>query len=125
MGYTDISIYGSDMASDLAYTVAAAMVKELEKGLKEKDDYGANTEGPENVACFLEELILPNAKMWAKISYGKLHSLAAKAMVGLQEKIAIANNPEGWNTEKNRLEHVASYDRLLRSLNKFIAICEE
>lgn len=57
MGFSSISINGSDKASDLAYATNCALAKVLKKGLSEDSDTGFNTPGPINVALYFESYI--------------------------------------------------------------------
>jgi hypothetical protein len=60
MGYMGLScVCDSDAASDLAGNVFSGMVKTLRAGLKERgNEY--NTDGPVNVALFIEEYLNPD-----------------------------------------------------------------
>ena len=55
MGYMDLSIGGSDNASDASYCLSKVIVKELKKEEKRQDN-GYNTDGVINVALILENL---------------------------------------------------------------------
>jgi len=59
MGYMDLSISGSDMAADAAYSLIEAMVTSLKISLKDPGN-NYNTSGAVNVAMIFDEMIIPS-----------------------------------------------------------------
>jgi hypothetical protein len=124
MGYMEITLVGSDMAAGLASVAIDKMVAELKKGVKvEENEY--NTDGFINVACFFEELIVPNAEAWASICSEKLLEVAKDALKRLDISLEKKFKPDFWEDEANRLDHQKRYRELRASLQKFIKAAED
>jgi hypothetical protein len=126
MGYSDLSVVGSDMAADAAYEMIQAMTKTLKKELKQKSYNEFNTCGVVNVAMIFDELIIPN-KYYAVFGGVDLIELAKLTAIKLKKLYDISNKADWGNTQdgkNNKKYHLNKYKRLLKRLNKFIAFSE-
>lgn len=118
MGYMDISICGSDRASDLNETIKRCSggkfvaIAILQKELKEV--YNCyNTQGCVNVALVLTEGA--GKKLFADYKderYEQLVSSTLEAMGHLRKFSFMAE----WDTEENKKKHLDVYDRLISQL---------
>lgn len=107
----------SDHAADLAYVALGSMVKELRKGLKEKaNEY--NTSGPVNVALFFEAFILPAKDEFQ--SYSDVWDLARETKELLLEHKDRSKKSDWGGDDANKKMHIDAYNRMLRSLDKFL-----
>lgn len=100
-GVMDVSVMGSDSASDAAYNLAKVITKQLRSELRDKgNDY--NTPGVVNVAAIIGEMLQEfNGSE-------ELQALAREVQKKLTEK------EHGW-------EKTPGYAQTLRRLEKFIA----
>ena len=117
MGYSDITLYGSDAAAD-AYSwvsndftkAANSAVKKLRKELKDMhNEY--NTSGPVNVALILTE---SEAPLFFASDYPKFLEEAFDALGRYAEVSAEAE----WDDSDSKKRHLSSYRALLRKLAK-------
>lgn len=120
MGYTDITIYGSDIAEDnFAETIEAlkkkgigAAIKILNKALKE--DYGGfNTSGPENVGMILTESTISSILALDE----KFDTLVESTIEALDKKIK-SDKKADWEDQANRDWHLKRYRQILKNLKK-------
>ncbi len=101
-GFYNLTVVGSDSASDLASEAAGAMAKVLKKGMKDKgNEY--NTPGYVNVA-----MILGNLPDMFK-SNEELREIGQEALKMMNEK------KEGW------VDFRAEYAHVIKKLEKFLA----
>jgi len=119
MGYSDLTLSGSDEAAELAGSIESCMVKILEKELKmTTNEY--NTDGIINVAMFFDECIIP-CKYWGISAYDDgLIRLAEKTAKKLKKRIDDTVKDD-WDDKANKRMHLTAYRRLLRRLRKFLA----
>jgi NADH:ubiquinone oxidoreductase subunit B-like Fe-S oxidoreductase len=114
MGYMDLSVMGSDVASDAAVNMAYAAIKSLEHSLKEKgNEY--NTGGLENVAMIIDEVILPS-KMLTSLCSPRLEKLVDKILPQLEKLINRTQKSE-WYDQDNKKYHLTKYKRLFKRLS--------
>ena len=101
MGYTDLTIQGSDMAAGCAENVGNIMAKALSEEFKVKENE-FNTDGPINVAMFFEEVICPNE---AFIYNDKLRALAQRVVKYLDKHIVLVqkSKDEEWDGKQYHL----------------------
>lgn len=121
MGYMGLeSVFDSDMASDCAHDAIEAMVDSLSESLKDETNE-FNTSGPENVALFFEEVLLPNAPTWI-LGYPKIVDLATKTKEKIDELITATKSADAadWDNEENRQYHVKAYSRMAKSIENFL-----
>jgi hypothetical protein len=119
MGYWGLdSPFDSDMAAELTYDVVDVMVAALRKGLAAVDEFGVNTDGPTNVALFLEAFVVPVHGETVKES-SALAALTRDTIVLLENKVAQANQVE-WEDETDKEEHVIAYRRMIGRLREFL-----
>lgn len=117
MGYTALTIIGSDLAADAAADMIAVIVKSLKKSLKEKGSE-FNTNGTVNVAMIFHEFITPNHN-FAKLADEKLYKLAETVHARL-EKIIEASQRAEWDEGDNKRYHISRYKNFLASLKKYM-----
>ena len=100
-GVMDVSVMGSDSASDAAYELAKVITKQLRRSLSDKgNDY--NTPGVVNVAAIIGEML--------------------QEFDGSEELQALAREVHNKLTEKEHgWEKVSGYSQTLKRLEKFIA----
>lgn len=117
MGYMGLDTYSdSDKAWDLSMVAINAMVDKLNEGLKEKGN-SFNTKGPVNVALFFEAFIIPLEDEYS--NNDQIVMLAKKTRDALKD-IRNKSNELDWEDENNKKDHIEAYDRMLKSLNKFL-----
>jgi hypothetical protein len=112
----DLSVGGSDTASDAAYVVTEAMVVALKKEFKEKGN-SYNTGGVENVAMIFHQHLVPGN--FARLFNDHLYDMALKTLDAL-EKLIKRTNKEKWEDRGNKEYHLACYKDWQKSLKKFI-----
>mgnify|MGYP006274697605 CR=1 FL=1 len=118
MGYMDISILGSDRASDMTLDIIGSIAKHLKKTLREgSNEY--NTSGGVNVALFFEEVILPAIHVFEYDE--RLFEVAKKCQENLQIEIEDSEDSDLWEDEENRMMHYRKYVKLYKVLDEFIA----
>lgn len=107
MGFMDISIVGSDAASDFTYAVGNTIAQMMLVELKAKHS-GWNTSGCVNVALFFEEVIVPSGQLQFNDSLINVAKRTHKSL-------------EKWFQVKNRNPKLdPDYKRLMKVLNGFI-----
>lgn len=116
MGYSDLSIDGSDMASDARYAVCEAIFKALKKELK-NDANEFNTPGYCNIAMMVDEHLLPG-KFYESGHEGLL-DVVAQARDRLVVAIDAAKKSSHWRSEEARKEHITAFGRLLKSCKSY------
>lgn len=121
MGYMDITLHGSDMASDMCAAVTRLIISKLRSEL-DKYTNEFNTPGPVNVALFFEERLLPGG--FAKDYNGELQKLAEDTLSRM-EKLYIESEKADWGADKrsqdSKARHLEDYKRLIKSLKSFIS----
>jgi len=99
-GFMDLSVVGSDSASNLMYEISSAAAGVLKKGLKAKGNK-YNTPGYLNVAMIITEYFAEQE--W----HEELHAVAKLALAEMKK------NEAAWNSNKD-------YWKILVSLEKFV-----
>lgn len=124
MGYMGLeTITDSDLAADLSANVLSKVAKELKKGLKEKGN-SLNTEGCVNVALFFEQCFCKTNDPCIYL-HEDLYNIALETKEQLEELIAeTTKDKEEWDAGSWR-EHMSAYRRMLKNINKFIAMSED
>ena len=120
MGYAGLKSWvDSDNAADLTHSIFVKIEQTLKRELKEKDNE-MNTNGPINIALFFETFLCPIAK--DLYSYPGLCIVAKDTIDRLEnENITVAKDKTaGWDSEKNRIDHLEAYRRMKKNLKKFI-----
>lgn len=84
MGFTDLSILGSDTAADMANDIGDILAKRLSKEMKLKENE-FNTDGPDNVAMFFEEVICKSGSVF--MFNENLENIADKVIEYLEARI--------------------------------------
>jgi hypothetical protein len=123
MGYSGLSVGGSDTASDAAYDMLCAMIKSLNETLAEEGNE-FNTGGVENVAFILDELIIPAGKAYFYLGNPDFSKLVTKVEVNLT-KLLKATEKETWEDKESKRYHIKAYARLLKRLREYIAKKED
>lgn len=118
MGYTDLSVGGSDTASDLACSMVSAMVQVLRSELKEPHNE-FNTPGVLNVAMVLEELVF----QFEEYDHKDLTLLVKDTLEGMQLLRKKSQNSK-WKSEKNKQEHISEFDELIKILTAYYKKCK-
>lgn len=116
MGYMDISICGSDNAAAMLSNISQAVVKELKKEIKKKDNE-FNTDGIVNVALFFEEVIIKAKNLF--IYEDEIVALAKKTCEGLDNLIDEAKKVSDteWDSKDY---HIKRYSELRKKIKKWI-----
>jgi hypothetical protein len=83
MGFSDVSVEGSDLAADLALEVGKSITKVLLCGLKERGN-SYNTSGAINVALILDELMGPH---WLSYVPENFEGLLEEVLTGLEDEL--------------------------------------
>jgi len=117
MGYTDITLGGSDGAADIYYSVreeskkaSLKIIKILKRELK-ADHSCYNTQGATNVAMVLTEgdfkdvFLVPESR-----------DLVEATIAGMNELIEKAKGPDAWDDLGNRDWHMKRWRELIRKL---------
>lgn len=113
MGYMGISIIESDMASDAVHEMTCAMVRSLEKELKQ--DHGQwNTPGCINVGLVFEEVF---TKCDCFDYHPSLQKLAKKVIKMLDKQIELYREAKNWKDQK---EHLARTRQIRKSVQKYL-----
>lgn len=116
MGFTDISIMGSDTAADMALNIGDMLAKKLTKESKAKDNE-FNTDGIDNVAMFFEEVICKTVNVF---SYNNnLICLANNIVESLEDRIKRLNKKE-YRNDKSVQEFISRYRQMVKAINKWI-----
>lgn len=116
MGFTDLTLNGSDMAADMASFATSAMVRVLRKELSNKaNEY--NTPGPVNVALFFEERLIPGG--FGQDFHSDLTKLAEETLELLEQHYIACDGAE-WDDATHKNEHMGAYKRMINSMKKFI-----
>lgn len=118
MGYTDISIGGSDRATGLVIDLAAAMLEVLKKEMT-AETTELNTDGPINVALVFEEIICQSK---AFDNDSGLMKLAERCVKYLDENIyAIKQSkPSEWGPRNGKEYHLKRYQQLRRKIQNWL-----
>jgi len=120
MGFMDLSLHGSDMASDASSFATGAMVAVLRKELSNKaNEY--NTPGPVNVALYFSERLIPGG--FHQDFHPGLTKLAEDTLHDLELHYIACEKAE-WDDAESKAEHMSVYGRLVNELKKFIADSE-
>ena len=115
MGYFDLSVMGSDYASDAAYGLQKLIVESLEQELEEKaNEY--NTCGVVNVAMILDECIIPS-EYWQSVGHD-FKKLAESVANRLESHISECEKME-WDSTNNKEYHISTYKKLVDKLRDF------
>lgn len=105
----DISISGSDTASDFAHMCGSALAKMMQKELLEKNSEW-NTDGDCNVGLFFHEVIVPSGHL--KFN-DELQKIARKTLKSLEGR--------GWFGRKDRNKDLdKDFRKIVCSLKKFL-----
>ena len=126
MGYMGLEHLGeSDTAVGAALDAVQTMVKSLKKSLREKgNDY--NTGGPENVAMFLIEFVIPAAKAYASIYHEELDELIELTTSKLAILIErVKKTKDEWDDMKNYQYHLNKYKEWHKKLSKLPDLFEK
>jgi hypothetical protein len=115
MGYMDITIRGSDAASEAQYEVCRAIAASLAAELNE-DHSQFNTAGCVNVAMIVDEHLLPGGFK----SNGKLKKVVQRAHKMLSALLKEAKESTAWPDKKSQKRHVKTFTRLLGRLEEFV-----
>ena len=84
MGIMNYSLVGSDNAADMAQAIYDETLVRLKKRLPKKDNE-YNTDGLLDVAMFIEESLLPQAKVVKTFGHEGYRDLAKAVLKGLEE----------------------------------------
>lgn len=116
MGYTDISIVGSDYAADMVSGIVTKLHSILKEEMKDQaNEY--NTDGIVNVALFFEGVIIRSKNVF--LYYDELVSLAKEVCEGLNNHIERAKKVS--DTEWDGKDyHIRRYSELRRKILKWI-----
>lgn len=116
MGFTDMSIMGSDYAADMALDIGNMLAKKLAEEFKtEGNEF--NTDGVDNVAMFFEEVICKTGNVF---SYNdNLIALANNTVHSLKDRIKTLSKKEHKNDESAHL-FLSRYRQMLKAINKWI-----
>lgn len=116
MGFTDMSIMGSDTAADMALDIGNMLAKALkEESKEENNEY--NTDGIENVAMFFEEVICKSNNVF---SYNEnLTSLANDIVKSLKNRIKNLSKKE-YKNDENAQRFISRYRQMTKSINEWI-----
>lgn len=109
MGFMDVSIVGSDAASDFTYNIGNATAELMQKELKEKHSCW-NTSGDVNVALFFEEVIVPSGQLRFN---DKLIKVARQTRTSLRKWFKLKNRNPGLDSD---------YKRLIKTLDTFLKV---
>lgn len=120
MGYADITMVGSDTASDLGCDIVDAIVKELKKALPDQGNR-YNTNGCINVALVFEELI---NKAEFMLYDPDLLEIAEECKTLLGQHANEMKNAK-WSSLENKNWHLQRYNELLVELEKYITNSED
>lgn len=116
MGFTDMSIMGSDTAADMASDIGDMLAEKLAEESKTKENE-FNTDGIDNVAMFFEEVICKSGNVF---SYNdNIIALANKIANSLKNRIKKLSKKEYKNDESAR-EFICRYRQMLKAINKWI-----
>ena len=116
MGFTDMSIMGSDTAADMARDIGDMLAKKLAKESKTKENE-FNTDGIDNVAMFFEEVICRAGDVF---NYNdNLIVLANNIANSLKERIKELSKKEYKNDESAH-RFICRYRQMLKAINKWI-----
>lgn len=107
MGFMDISVVGSDTASDLLWSCGDTLAPLLRRELRVKNS-GWNTDGWCNVALFFDEVIIPSGH------FRNHEELVVVARLSLKKLEAWLKNP----VRNEKLDK--DYKRLRKSLTRYI-----
>lgn len=116
MGYTDISISGSDMAADLGYSIADSIALLLNTELQNNENSCYNTNGCVNVALIFEELINKTSFMSHE---DELYKVAKECRHILEQDLKNSVAAE-WDSKDNKDWHINRYNELILELQKYI-----
>ena len=120
MGFCDLSISGSDYASDAVGVLEKSIIDCLEAELSEMaNEY--NTNGIENVAMIFDEIIIPS-DYWCDHGY-YLKPFAARAAIKLEELIENYKKADIGNWS-NKERHISDCKNLAKRLDYFINFSE-
>ena len=123
MGYSDITIFGSDGACDMVFGIISGVVKTLNKELKEETT-SYNTPGPVNVALFIESFLIDNDG-WIDSGCDDIEDICHKTVKRLDNFIKDAQKKAAWTTEENRLYHLSRYRELRKKVKKLEKKCHD
>lgn len=112
MGYTDLSIQGSDDASDLMGEIMEKMANVLRKEMKKKANE-FNTPGCVNVGLVFEEVILRNKKIFG--NNGELYKVALETQKILERMIEKCKK-DNWSKQ-----YINRCQKILDVLRKYTA----
>ncbi len=116
MGFTDMSIMGSDTAADMASNIGDMLAKKLTKESKVKDNE-FNTDGIDNVAMFFEEVICKSNNVF---SYNdNLIYLANNIVESLKNRIKGLSKKE-YRNDDGVQEFISRYRQMTKAINRWI-----
>ena len=116
MGFTDMSIMGSDTAADMTRDIGDMLAKKLAKESKTKENE-FNTDGIDNVAMFFEEVICKSGNAFSHND--DLLALADKIANSLKSRIKELGKKEYKNDESAH-SFIRRYRQMLKAINKWI-----
>ena len=119
MGYMNLRVNDSDIASDACDDMEQVMITALRKILKGRPENEFNTDPIINVAMILDEVIISNP-FWSKSRHSgdDFRSFSGQVAVKLEKYIEHQKKAD-WDDEANKNWHLENYQRLLKRLKKY------
>ncbi len=115
MGFTDLSIAGSDRAADMAYDIGNILADRLSKELEEEtNEY--NTDGFTNTAMFFEEVICKSGSVF--MSNDNLQDIADKIIEYLEAIIKKIQDDKDSYSDPDRF--IRRYKQMNKCIKKWL-----